>query len=385
VSESVLEGLKVLDLGRVVAAPLCGMLLGDLGADVVKVEPAPDGDFLRGQHPKFADGIGSYFATANRNKRSLLLDLRSAEGMAVLRRLLAEADVLVENFRPGVLEAMGLDEATLERDYPALIVARVSAYGHTGPMSHLPGVDQIVQGVSGLMSVTGDRQTGPTRCGIAVCDLFAGLAATIGVLAALTERHTSGRGQVVRTSLLQATMAMMSVQAGRYLATGDAPEPEGNHHPVIAPYGLFETADGYIQLQVMHDRQFRKLADLCAHPEWADDPRFTTATERSRYRAEVRDVVAVALRDRPSGYWLEALEQADIPCGPVLDVRAAFESEQAAALGVILRMTAGDGSAVAAPGFPVQLSRTPLAVRRPPPLAGEHDGDVLEDWGHQDP
>jgi len=372
-----LAGMRVIDLGRIVAGPFAAMMLGDLGADVIKVETPPDGDFLRHQPPRFADQMGSYFATANRNKRSVMLDLRLADGMAALRRLLADADVLVENFRPGVLEKMGLDEAALMRDYPRLVVARVSAYGHVGPMRDEAGVDQLVQGIAGHMAITGTTETGPIRSGIAICDILGALSATIGVLAALVERGTSGRGQIVRTSLLEAMLGVMSMQAGKYFATGDDPKPEGNHHPVIAPYGAFATSDGFVQLQVMHERQFVALAKACGCPEWLDDPRMNSNAARAANMPYVRETVARAIAKRPTAEWLAELRAADIGCGPILTVAEAFQSAQALATDMVQRMRLADGTAVTVPGFPVKLSRTPPVLRRPPPLLGEHTEEVL--------
>jgi crotonobetainyl-CoA:carnitine CoA-transferase CaiB-like acyl-CoA transferase len=372
-----LAGLRVIDIGRIVAGPFGAMLLGDLGADVIKVETPPDGDFLRHQPPNFAPEMGSYFATANRNKRGIMLDLRSKDGLAALRRLLAEADVLIENFRPGVLEAMGLDDATLARDFPRLVVARISAYGDRGPLKDEAGVDQLVQGISGHMAITGTPETGPIRSGLAICDLFGALSATIGVLAALIERASSGRGQVVRTSLLEAMLGMMSMQAGKYFATGQDPKPEGNHHPVIAPYGAFATSDGFVQLQVMHERHFEALANLAGHPEWLDDPRLKNGAARAANMPYVRETVARAMTSKTTQQWLDGLRGADIGCGPILTVAQAFQSAQALAMDMVQKMRLADGSEVTVPGFPVKLSRTPVRLHRPPPRLGEHTAEVL--------
>lgn len=372
-----LDGIKVIDLGRIVAGPFVGMTLGDLGADVIKVESPPEGDRVRAHEPRFAGDVGAYFATVNRNKRSLRLDLRSDGDKRVLARLLAEADVLVENFRPGVLEAMGFTEEVLERTCPRLVVARISAYGHVGPDRDRPGVDQLVQGISGLMAVTGTRDTGPIRSGIAISDLLAGLAAVTGILAALYERERSGRGQVVRTSLLEATLGVMSVQAGKFFATGEDPAPEGNHHPVIPLYGTYPTKDGHVQFQIMHERHFAALARLCRHPEWLEDPRLNSNRARMRNKDLVRELVEQATPVMTSAEWIAALRAADVPCGPILGVKEAFESPQARALDMILETSLSSGEPVAMPGFPVKLSRTPTGLRRPPPHFGEHTEEIL--------
>lgn len=379
-----LNGIKVVDLGRVVAGPIVSMFLGDMGADVIKLEPAPDGDVTRAAAPRFTEGMGSYFATVNRNKRSVIADLRQPGGMKILRALLADADVLVENFRPGILEAMGLDETVLRRDFPRLVVARVSAYGAVGPDAHRPGVDQIIQGISGLMSVTGQPDGGPNRVGIAVSDLFGGLCTTIAVMGALMAREQSGQGQIVKSSLLEATLGLMSVQAGKYFATGEAPKPEGNHHPVMSPYGLFETADGFIQLQIMSNRNFDALARLCNRPDWPADPRYDSPASRSENKEAIRAEVAAIMPTRTTAEWLEGLQAADIPCGPVLNLKEAYQSPQAQALGMTLAGTLGDGTPVELPRYPFTMADSTVAMRRPPPLPGEHTEEVLTALGLAD-
>ncbi|MGH7006536.1 MAG: CaiB/BaiF CoA transferase family protein, partial [Alphaproteobacteria bacterium] len=318
-----LAGIRVVDLGRIFAGPFCAQLLGDMGADVIKVEGA-EGDPMRRTAPSFAPDIGGYFSTANRNKRSLRIDLRKPGAAKILRALLARADVLVENFRPGTIEAMGLDEATLTRDFPRLVAVRVSAYGHAGPDSHLPGVDQMIQGVSGFMAITGTPETGPVRAGIAIADAIAGYAACVGALSALHERARSGRGQVVRTSLLEALMGTMSVQAGKYFASGNDPVPEGNFHPVTALYGAFATADGFVQIYVSEDARMQRFARLCGKPEWLDDPRLGTQKARDGDRNHARAVIAEVMKTRKTADWIADLKAADIPCGPILSVAEAF-------------------------------------------------------------
>ncbi len=375
-----LSGVRVVDLGRVVAGPLAAMILGDLGADVVKVEPAPDGDFIRRVEPSFTPGMGSYFATVNRNKRSVVADLRAPGGKKLLAALIEGADVVVENFRPGIMEAMGFDPAELVAQHPRLIVARQSAYGATGPDARKPGVDQIIQGVSGFMSVTGTKESGPLRAGIAISDVLCGLCGAIAIQAALAERAQTGRGQVVTGSLLEAMLGLMSVQAGKYFASGQAPAPEGNHHPVVAPYGLFPTADGHVQLQVMHERNFGELARVLDRPDWLDDPRFNSGAARSTHRLEIREAVSEATAARHTDELLAALEAADIPCGPVLDLAQAYGTDQAAAREMVQEMVLGDGAPVRIPGFPFKLADGPH-LRRPPPLAGEHTDEVLAELG----
>lgn len=375
-----LAGMRVVDLGRIFAGPFCGQLLADLGAHVIKVEGA-EGDPMRRSPPSFAPDVGGYFSTANRNKRALRIDFRKPGGGKVLRALLARADVLIENFRPGTLEAMGFDEATLARDYPRLVAVRVSAYGHQGPDSLLPGVDQMIQGVSGFMAITGTPETGPVRAGIAIADAIAGYAACVGALSALHERARSGRGQIVRTSLLEALMGTMSVQAGKYFASNTDPVPEGNFHPVTALYGTFATADGFVQIYVSEDARMQRLARLCGKPEWLDDPRLATQKARDTNRDYARGIIAEAMKTRKTAEWIADLKAADIPCGPILSVAEAFAAPQAQAMGMVLEATLGNGTPVRLPGFPVKLSRTPPSLRHAPPHIGEHSEAILAEIG----
>ena len=375
-----LSGIRVIDLGRVIAGPLGPMLLGDMGADVIKVETGK-GDGLRQQAPSFSPGMGGYFTTANRNKRSLHVDLRHPGGGKLLRALLHSADVVVENFRPGIFDAMGFTDEVLARDFPHLVVARLSAFGDLGPMGHRSGVDQLVQGYSGLMAITGSAETGPVRSGVAISDVLGGLCNTIGILGALMEKKASGRGQVVRTSLLEATMSMLTVQAGRYFASGQDPMPEGNHHPASAPYGLFKTSDGQIQIMVARNEDFELFADFCGRPEWKNDERFVTSGARSINKNAMRAVVAEAMVEKSTDAWLTWLIENDIPHGPVLSIQQAFDSEQAKALGMTVEMTAGGGTEIRSPRFPWRFNRTPAQVRRPPPSVGEHTEEILAEVG----
>ena len=375
-----LAGIRVVDLGRIFAGPFCAQLLGDLGADVIKVEGA-EGDRLRNSPPSFAPDIGGYFSTANRNKRSLRVDLRKPGAKTILSALLSRADVLVENFRPGVLEGLGLDEARLERDFPRLVAVRVSAYGHAGPDRDLPGVDQMIQGVSGFMAITGTPETGPIRAGIAIADAVAGYAACVGALAALNERATSGRGQVVRTSLLEALMGTMSVQAGKYFASGVDPVPEGNFHPVTALYGAFATADGHVQIYVSEDARMEKFAHICGKPEWLKDPRLATQKARDTNRGYARAAIAEVMTSRKTDAWIAALKAADIPCGPIYSVAEAFAAPQARAIEMVLETTLASGGRVQVPGFPVKLARTPPRLRRAPPHLGQHNAEILAELG----
>ena len=379
-----LPGIKVVDLGRAFAGPSAGMWLGDLGAEVIKIETGETGDSLRSQSPAYAPDLSGYFCTANRNKRSLQINLRQPGGRKVLTALLKEADVLVENFRPGVLEAMGLDDDSIARDYPRLVALRISAYGDVGPMSARAGVDQLVQGASGLMSITGTPDTGPIRSGIAVCDVIGGLCGAMGVLGALMEREHSGKGQIVRTSLLEAMMSTMSVQAGKYFASGTDPEAQGNRHPSSALYGLFKTADGHIQIQCTRDEHVKALTSFLGCPGWLDDPRFASYAARAKNRAEVNAIAEAEIAKHPTAKVEEFLIENDIPHGAVLSVAEAFAQPQAMALNMIQTMQAAGGIEIKAPRPPWRYSRTPTELRHPVPRLGEHTGDIIAELGLDD-
>ena len=379
-----LPGIKVVDLGRAYAGPSAAMWLADLGADVIKIETGDKGDTLRSQSPSYTPDLSGYFCTGNRNKRSLHIDLRHAGGKKVLHALLKDADVLVENFRPGVLEAMGLDDDAIARDYPNLIALRISAYGDIGPMAQRAGVDQLVQGASGLMSVTGTADTGPIRSGIAVCDVIGGLTGAMGVLGALMERERSGKGQIVRTSLLEAMMANLSVQAGKYFASNEDPPADGNRHPGTALYGLFQTADGHIQIQVTRQQHFEALAKFCGREDWFTDPRFSDYGARAKHKDEVNAIAEQEIAKHSTAEFEAFLLENDIPHGPVLSIAEAFASPQAQALGMTLAMQTQGGVDVAVPRPPWRYSRTPVELRHPVPRLGEHTQDVIEELGLAD-
>ncbi len=379
-----LPGIKIVDLGRAYAGPSAAMWLADMGADVIKIETGETGDTLRSQSPSYEPDLSGYFCTGNRNKRSLHIDLRHAGGRKVLLALLQEADVLVENFRPGVLEAMGLDDNTIARDYPTLVALRISAYGDIGPMAARAGVDQLVQGASGLMSITGTPDTGPIRSGIAVCDVIGGLTGAMGVLGALMERERSGKGQLVRTSLLEAMMANLSVQAGKYFASNEDPPADGNRHPGTALYGLFQTADGHIQIQVTRQQHFEAFAHFCGRSDWLSDPKFKDYGARAQHKDEVNAAAEQEIAKHTSADFEAFLLKNDIPHGPVLSIAEAFASPQAQALNMTLQMQTHGGVDVTVPRPPWRYSRTPIELRHPVPRLGEHTHDIVNELGLAD-
>lgn len=378
-----LDGLTVLELGQAVSSPLCTMLLGDLGADVIKIEP-PQGDPARGYGPPFVAGESPYFLSVNRNKRSVVIDLKHPEGARLASELADRADVLVTNFRPSAMQRLGLDEPTLRQRNPRLIYCQVTGYGPRGPWADVPAFDQVAQGMSGLMSVTGKPESGPVRVGIAIADILAALFATYGVLAALYERERTGVGQRVDTSLLGAVIGVLTFQAGRYLADGSEPGLEGNDHPVAAPYGTFRCADGYINIAIANEQMWRRLAQEVGHPEWIDDPRFRTNADRVANRAAINAALEEALRCDTVAHWVERLSQAGVACGPIWTVGQALESEPVRYLGLVQTVEHALAGQIRLVGPAVELSRTPPAIRRAPPLLAQHTGEVLAELGYDE-
>ena len=381
-----LKGLRVLELASVLAGPYCAMVLADLGADVIKVEP-PNGDATRGYGPPWinpdapaGERSAVYFQSVNRNKRSLRLDLSTKSGRDVVRRLIGRSDVLVENFRPGGMDRLGLSEEVLGELNPKLVRLSITGYGPDGPDSHKPGYDFVAQAVGGLMSVTGfpDAQGGhPTKLGVAITDIVTGLMGTVGVLAALR----SGVGQRIDVSLLEATLATLINQAHNAFATGEQPPRLGNAHPNIVPYETFATSDGEIVVAIGSERQWPRLCQELELPELATDERFADNGARVRNRAELRPILAARFSEADSGHWLRRLDEAGIPCGPVNDVLAAFGQPQAVARGMRVEIEHPSLGRVPQIGLPYKLSATPASIRSAPPLLGEHSEEILVELG----
>jgi crotonobetainyl-CoA:carnitine CoA-transferase CaiB-like acyl-CoA transferase len=392
-----LAGLRVVDCSTVLAGPYCTMLLGDLGADVVKVEP-PDGDATRGWGPPWV-GPGAttgeprtaaYYLAINRNKRGIRLDLKQPDGTAVLRRLLERADVLVENFRVGGFARLGLDDEALRELNPGLVHLAISGYGPVGPAADRPGYDFVIQAASGLMSITGasDEDGGePTKVGVAISDVVSGMLGAVAILAALVGRErtrsaVAGEGQRIDLSLLGSTLASLVNQAQNAFVSGVAPGRLGNAHPNIVPYETFATADGAIAIAVGSERQWPRLCAAIGAPELAGDPRFATNGDRVEGRAALRPAMAARFATRSTADWLAALEAADIPCGPINDVLAAFASPEAEALGMTVELEHPAWGLIRQVGVPFQLAATPASVRTAPPALGEHTDEVLAELGY---
>ncbi|MDQ3751684.1 MAG: CoA transferase [Actinomycetota bacterium] len=375
-----LEGVKVLDFSRVLAGPLATMTLGDLGADVIKVERPGSGDDTRTWGPPFKGDDAAYFLSLNRNKRSVVLDLSTGEGRDAAVRLAGGCDVVIENFRPGLMESWGLGFDALSDAHPRLVYCSVTAFG-SKPASSQPGYDIIMQGVTGLMSITGHDPDAPTKTGVAILDVIAGLQATIGVLAALSARERTGRGQKVEVSLFEAGVAALVNQAANHLIGGVIPGPMGNAHPNIVPYQTFEAADRPFILAAGNDRLFGWTCEAIGRPELASDPRWATNGDRVRNRAELTALLAETFLTRDADAWLTMLSARKVPCAPIRGLDDVFNSpEGIAAVETVADPARGDLHLVA---NPVRLSDTPASIRRPPPALGEHTDEVLA--GPSDP
>ncbi|HAD87182.1 MAG TPA: CoA transferase [Rhodospirillaceae bacterium] len=376
-----LEGIRVLDLTRALSGPFCTMILGDLGADVLKAEPVGEGDMCRAWGP-FDKGIGCFFLSVNRNKRSLAVDFRSAEGQETLRELALQADVLVENFKPGTIEKLGLDYGTLKKDNPRLIHATITGFGSDGPYGTWPGFDQIAQGMSGMMSLSGEPDGPPTRLGVPLADLVSGMWLSTGITAAIHQRTATGQGQKVDTSLLAAVVGMLCVQGQRYLSLGDVPARAGNEHPVIYPYGAFQASDALVNIAAANQAQWKKLCDTLGLSDLVDDPDFTDNTLRDQNRARLRGLLNEKLAAKTAIEWSKELMEAGIPAGPVYDLGQMFNDPQVQHQGMVETITHPVIGDLAQLSNPLRLGEVgPKTVRIPPPALGEHSAEVLADWG----
>ncbi len=376
-----LGGLRLVDLTENLAGPFCAMLLADMGMDVVKIERPGAGDNQRGQGP-FVRGFPLPFATVNRNKRSVTVNLKHPAGREIVSRLAARSDVLLESYRPGVLEHLGLGYEALRDRNPRLIYASISGFGQTGPYRARGGFDLIAQAMSGLMSVTGEPGRAPVKAGYPVTDLGAGMFCAYGILTALIARERTGEGQRVDTSLFETGLAWSVWQAAKYLGTGEIPGPLGSAHPLSAPYQAFRTADGHIVVGAGSQSLFRRLCAVLDRLELADDPRFATQPDRIEHAAELAAQLETSFSTRPTVHWLEALTAAGIPCGPVYTVAEALADPHTPARGMVFTYEHPTAGRLTGIGNPVKLSATPWAFRRPAPALGEHTDEVLRELGY---
>lgn len=376
-----LAGLRVLDLSRALAGPFCATILADLGADVIKVEPTPAGEMVRGWGP-FAEGISVYYLSIHRNKRSLAVNFRDEAGLELIRSLADKVDIVIENFKPGAMSDMKMDYATLAARNPRLIYASITGFGTTGPYGGWPGVDQIAQGMSGLMSLTGHKETGPVRVGIPIGDVVAGMWAALGVQAAVIQRSATGRGQLVETSLLAGLIGLLTVQGQRQLSLGDTPGVAGNDHPVVTPYGMFEASDGPFNMAAATEDMWVKLCQLVGHPEWAAHPDYKDNAARSRNRTELKQKLNAVFATRTKMEWTFELVKLGLPAGPIFTLDQVFEDRHVNETGIVETIehpTLGPLRLVASPIRMAGMAGG--SVRSAPPLLGADSRRVLADFG----
>lgn len=374
-----LSGRKVVDLTRVLAGPLCTMWLGDMGADVIKIERPGAGDDTRSWGPPFAGTESAYYLGVNRNKRSLTLDLNQEEGLSILRKLIIEADMVVDNFKMGTLDRWGLTDAWFDENAPKVVRCTISGYGSSGPKAGKPGYDFILQAETGLMAITGDPEGGSMKLGVAIVDICTGMLATISILGALDAATRTGQGQRTEVSLHDTGIQMLANVAANHLVSGEEALRFGNGHPNIVPYRTFPTSDGELALAVGNDAQFARLAELVGHAEWATDERFIQNRDRVKNRLIVDGMVAEAMLTRTRAEWQDLLGPAGIPAGPINTVSEALSSEQTMARQMVASIDHPDIGQLQVPGIPFQFFGTPAEIRQPPPRLGEHTREILEE------
>jgi crotonobetainyl-CoA:carnitine CoA-transferase CaiB-like acyl-CoA transferase len=376
-----LSGLRVVDLTRILAGPFCSMLLADMGAEVIKIETPGVGDPVRGQGV-VRDGLSWYFAAFNRNKRSLTLNLRHPEGRSVLEKLIADGDVLIENFRPGVLAAMGFDAARLKALNPAIVYCNITGFGSSGPYRDRPSFDFVAQAMSGFMSVTGEPDGAPMRAGPPIADLVAGLYAALGVCAALLRRGRTGHGETVGASLNNGMVSMLGFLAANYLAIGEPPARTGNDHAIVAPYGLFRTKDGAVALAPSQEQSYQRLVDALGMPQLREDPRFRTNDLRVENRPAINVAVEECLQSDTSDYWIEKLNAAGVPCDRVMSLPDVFADPQVIDQEMVVSANHPGHGEVRMLGFPIKFNEAPCRLRRPAPDLGGDTDAVLRECGY---
>jgi CoA:oxalate CoA-transferase len=373
-----LDGIKVLDLTRVLAGPYATMILGDLGAEVIKIEQPGVGDESRNFGP-FKNGFSLYFMSVNRGKRSMTLDLKTARGKTIFKQLVKQSDILVENFRPGTMEKFGLDYGTLAAEHPSLIYAACSGFGQTGPFAQQGAYDMIIQGMGGIISITGEPDGPPVRVGTSISDITAALFTTIGILSALHHRNSTGKGQLVDVAMLDSLVAVLENAIVRYFATDEIPQPLGSRHPAITPFEAFESADGHIIIAIGNDVLWAKFCEHVDQKNLIFGPRFCSNAERTANHSELFPILSNIMRQRTTDEWINALEEIGVPCGPINTIDKVVNHPQVQAREMITQVMHKVTGAVGVPGVPIKLSDTPGNVDAPAPSLGEHTTEILTD------
>jgi crotonobetainyl-CoA:carnitine CoA-transferase CaiB-like acyl-CoA transferase len=379
-----LQGLRVLDQTQVMAGPFCAMLLADMGADVIKIEP-PGGENTRGMDLELAPGVSAPFLAVNRNKRGLVLDLKRAEGVAILKKLVASADILIENYRPGVAKRLGVGYATLSAINPRLIYCSISGFGQTGPYADRGGYDLIAQGMSGIMSATGSEGGAPVKVGVPITDLGAGLFGVFGILCALRARHVTGRGQLVDTSLFEAGLSLSAWEATEYWFTGQIPRGLGTAHRLNAPYQAFRASDGHFTVGAANNNLFPRFCALLGLDHLVKDPRFDNVANRLQHRAALESLIEAVTIRHPRAHWLAKCEEAGVPAGPIYSVPEALDDPHARARGMVQELTHPQAGRVKGLGNPVKMSKTPPVMAKAAPMLGEDTDAILRELGFDEP
>jgi len=378
-----LSGTRVVDLTRIISGPFCTMLLADMGAEVIKIETPNKGDPLRAQGV-IKNGLSWYYASFNRNKKSITLDLRSAEGKDILIRLISKSDVVVDNYRPGVMKKLGLDYDRLKKINPGIIHCGISGFGVGGPSADRPAFDFIAQAMSGLMSVNGSQESGPMRVSVPISDLITGLYSAFGVACSLTKRLRTGQGEEVQTSLVASLISFMAYLSANFLASGELPQRTGNDHPIVAPYGLFRAKDGEVAIAPSNDDVYEKFLEALDLQHLKEDARFTTNDLRMKNRQAINQIVEEKIKTKPKSHWVEHLNRAGVPTGLIQNMKEVFQDQQVLHQEMVINVDQPDYGKIQMTGFPIKMLNNPCEVRLPAPRLGEHTMQVLEELGYSE-